>query len=340
MTPTSMVTLEDFHEYWWGNDTPLAENTVIHLPAFSDLRILAFSRSWLLVRKDYIYIFERLQRFCQTPRCYNRGIVLDGHSGIGKSVFLFYALIRCLQESRDVIFHFCNRTLMFSKGGVQKIDLNDFPYYSFCSPIWCLIDSYDGERPPEPLVDAYTMFPIVASSRSDEPYSSWATNRIYGPHPRVCNSASIVQILSTFHRSAWENAYIPCSAALMFRRPASYAGGWDTDYLDFRSPLLAQEVWDQLIYLGYEDALACFSPFRLDHATTVASRWLFHVIARKEICQETTQSRPLTPLREMSLAEWTHSRGRRILAGKKRNLKWFRFSNAFLGPENAISKTI
>ncbi len=177
MTPTGMVTLQDFREYWWGNDTALAENTVIHLPAFSDLRILAFSRSLLLVRKDYIYIFERLQRFCQTPRCYKRGIVLDGNSGIGKSVFLFYALIRCLQESRDVIFHFCNRTLMFSKDGVQKIDLNDFPYYSFCSPIWCLIDSYEGGRPPEPLVDAYAMFPIVASSRSDEPYSSWVTSR-------------------------------------------------------------------------------------------------------------------------------------------------------------------
>ncbi|SJL08735.1 uncharacterized protein ARMOST_12105 [Armillaria ostoyae] len=372
MTPTGMVTLQDFHEYRWGNDTSLAENTVIHLPAFSDLRILAFSRSRLLVRKDYIYIFERLQRFCQTPRCYNRGIVLDGHSGIGKSVFLFYALIRCLQEARDVIFHFCNQTLMFSKDGVQKIDLDDFPYYSFCSPIWCLIDSYDGERPPEPLVDAYTMFPIVASSRSDEPYSSWATSRcasrlvmnpwsdqeiaigaklfsrdeaslalyqsllpqaltfcgpiiqdirhcllsngstatvdqIYGPHPRVCNPASLLQILSTFHCSAWKNAYIPCSVALMFRRPASYAGGWDNDYLDFRSPLLAQEVWDQLIYLGYEDALACFSPFRHHHATTVAGRWLFHVIARKEICQEATQSKPLTPLQKMSLAEGTRT---------------------------------
>ncbi len=35
-----------------------------------------------------------------------------------------------------------------------------------------------------------------------------------------------------------------------------------------------------------------------------------------------------------------HSRGQFILAGKKRNLKRFWFSEAFLGPEKAISKTV
>lgn len=176
MTPISISTLQHFHEYWWGNDNFLGANTVIHLPVFSDLHIFAFSGSRLLVRKEYLYIFKRLQHFCQTPRWYARGIVLDGHSGIGKSMFLFYALIRCLQESRDVIFYFSRRTLKFSKDGVQEFDLNNFPYHTIYSPIWCLIDSFGGERPPLPLIGA-CMFPILASSRTDEPYSSWAKRK-------------------------------------------------------------------------------------------------------------------------------------------------------------------
>ncbi|KAK0194477.1 hypothetical protein F5146DRAFT_438160 [Armillaria mellea] len=174
MTRITMNTLQHFHEYWWGNDNFLGANTVIHLPVFSDLHIFDFTGSRLLVREEYLYIFKRLQDFCQTPRYYARAIILDGHPGIGKSMFLFYALIRCLQESRDVIFYFSHRTLKFSKDGVQEIDLNNFiPYPSIHSPIWCLIDGYGREGPPLDLIGAY-MFPILASSRSDEPYSGWA----------------------------------------------------------------------------------------------------------------------------------------------------------------------
>ncbi len=62
----------------------------------------------------------------------------------------------------DVIFYFSRRTLKFSKDGVQEFDLNNFPYHTIYSPIWCLIDSFGGERPPLPLIGA-CMFPILAS---------------------------------------------------------------------------------------------------------------------------------------------------------------------------------
>ncbi|KAK0462880.1 uncharacterized protein EV420DRAFT_1476666 [Desarmillaria tabescens] len=355
MAPTNMSALQQFHEYWWGTkDNFLDANTVIHLPAFSNFHIFAFTDSRLLVLKEYIYIFERLQRFCQTPNCYSRGIVLDGHSGIGKSMFLFYALIRCLQESRDVIFHFYCRTLMFSKDGVQDIGLNDFQYNSIDSPTWCLIDSYGGEEPPLPLTSFAYILPILASSRSEQAHSGWAKDRAellsqdqatlvlyqsllpkalnfcgpiirdiqsyllsqgattiidhkYGPHPRVSNPASLLWVLTTFHCSTWVNIDKPCSAALMFRRPAAYAGGTDEVYFDFRSPRLAQEVWDQLIHLEYEDALSYFSRFSFHPDQTVACRWLFQVIARKQICRGTTQSKPLALLQEMDLAEGTRT---------------------------------
>ncbi|PBK82417.1 hypothetical protein ARMGADRAFT_737646 [Armillaria gallica] len=171
-----MTPLQQFHEYWWGNRDVLGANTVIHLPAFSDLHIFAFTRSRLFVPGEYIYLFERIQR-SQTESDYTRGIILDGHSGIGKSMFLFYALIRCLQESQEAILYFFCRTIMFSKDGVEEIDLNNFPYHSIHSPIWCLIDSYCGERPPPQFISHQYILPILASSRSDESYSSWAKRR-------------------------------------------------------------------------------------------------------------------------------------------------------------------
>ncbi|SJL08728.1 uncharacterized protein ARMOST_12098 [Armillaria ostoyae] len=304
-TPASMSALQDFHEYWWGNDSSLAENAVIHLPVFSDLLIFAFTDSQLLVRKDYIYIFDRLQRFSQTDMYSTRGIVLNGHSGIGKSMFLFYALIRCLQESRDVIFYFFRRTLRFSKDGVQRIDLNDFPAELFSHDEASLI-LYQS------LLPQVLNFcgPIIQDIRNCL-LSEGATtiiDQIYGPHPRVYNSTSLVQVLDTFHCSTWKNIDTPSSTALMFRRPAAYAGGSDGVYLDFRSPRLAQEVWEQLIQLGYEDALACFSRFRLNlGSSTVAGRWLFQVIARKQMCRQTVPFIPLAPLHEMSLAEGTRT---------------------------------
>ncbi|KAK0497992.1 hypothetical protein EDD18DRAFT_1160491 [Armillaria luteobubalina] len=89
----------------------------------------------------------------------------------------------------------------------------------------------------------------------------------------------------------------------MFRRPTRSAAGLTQSILT--SPRLAQEVWDQLIHLGYEDALACFSRFRLGLGSTVAGRWLFQVVVPKLICQEAAQFLFGAPLQEMTLAEGT-----------------------------------
>ncbi|KAK0213744.1 hypothetical protein IW262DRAFT_1301209 [Armillaria fumosa] len=244
-TPTGMSTLQDFHEHWWGNDSSLSENTVIHLPAFSGLRIFAFSRSRLL-------------------------------------------------ESQDVIFHFVGRTLVFSKDGVKEIGLN-FLYDSFSSPIWCLVDSYGGEPPPLEL--------------SDELSSSWAKSRYASQiilNPWSDEEISIgTYDFSLLYMEKYLHALLCGSNVSSFRRPSRSAAGSDTEYFDFRSPRLAQEVWDQLIHLGYEDALACFSHFRLGLGSTVAGRWLFQVVVRKLICQQTAQFVPLAPLQEMTLTEET-----------------------------------
>ncbi|KAK0236528.1 hypothetical protein EDD85DRAFT_576258 [Armillaria nabsnona] len=138
---TLMTTLQQFHEYWWGKDDFLIANTVIHFPAFPNHIEFTSSGcgSRLLVREEYIYLFERLQNSSGYKQNYSRAVVLDGHSGIGKSMFLLYALVRCLQESRDVMFYFYHQVVHFSKDGVREIyeDL----YELIRAPIWCLMDS-------------------------------------------------------------------------------------------------------------------------------------------------------------------------------------------------------
>ncbi|KAK0213770.1 hypothetical protein IW262DRAFT_1467122 [Armillaria fumosa] len=363
-----MSTLQQFHEYWWGKDDFLIANTVIHFPAFPNHIEFSLCGYRLLVREEYIYLFERLQTFSQYERNYMRAVVLDGHSGVGKSMFLFYALVRCLQESRDVMFYFYHQVVHFSKYGVKEI--HEDLYELICAPIWCLMDSFNGECPPIELTHHGYILPIFASSRPEELYSHWADSRcpyrlimnpwseqeiymgmnlldidqntfdlyrsqlpqvlsysgpiirdiynvflthgsgavkhLYNHHPNVSNLASLVQVLLGFHNDEhWRiPPRRPCSEALMYRQ---YAGWSDETYLGFRSPRLAQEVWEQLIHLGYEDALACFSPFRYHSAETIAGRWLFQVIARKQICRETTQSSPSPPLHEMKLVEGTRS---------------------------------
>ncbi|KAK0471401.1 hypothetical protein IW261DRAFT_1670915 [Armillaria novae-zelandiae] len=358
-----MSTLQQFHEYWWGKDDFIIANTVIHFPAFPNFSFCGYR---LLVREEYIYLFERLQTFSQYGRNYVRAVIVDGHSGVGKSMFLFYALVRCLQESRDVVFYFYHQVVHFSKDGAKEIYENLYEF--ICAPIWCLMDSYNGECPPIELTHHGYILPIFASSRPEELYSHWADIRcpyrlvmnpwseqeiymgmnlldvdqntfdlyrsqlpqvlgycghiirdiysvfftygsgavkhLYNHHRHVSNLASLIQVLLGFHNERTIPPRRPCPEALMYRHYAEWS---DETYLDFRSPCLAQDVWEQLIHLGYEDAQACFSPFSSQPHETIAGRWLFQVIARKQMCRETTQSKPSPPLHEMKLVEGTRT---------------------------------
>ncbi|KAK0189984.1 hypothetical protein F5146DRAFT_1201222 [Armillaria mellea] len=380
-----MSTLQQFHESWWGKDDFLIANTVIHFPAIPNHTEFSFCDFRLLVREEYIYLFERLQTFSQRKENYARAVVLDGDSGVGKSMFLFYALVRCLQESRDVMFYFYHQVVRFSKDGVKEI--YDDLYQHIYAPIWCLMDSFNGECPPIELTDHGCILPISISSRPDELHSRWADSRIpfrvimnpwseqeiymgcvpcssspyfisdifdrirlldvdqntfdlyrsqlpqvlsycgpiirdiynifsthgsgavkhlYSHHIPVSNQASLVQVLLNFRNDVPLKLppRRPYPEALMYRHFARWS---DETYLDFRSPRLAQEVWDQLVHISYDDALACFSPFSYHPDETVAGRWLFQAIAHKQICRETTQSRPSPPLYEMKLVEGTRS---------------------------------
>ncbi|KAG7447095.1 uncharacterized protein BT62DRAFT_60868 [Guyanagaster necrorhizus] len=79
----------------------------------------------------------------------------NGHSGIGKSVFLFYLSYDVCKSpgilcSTSLVEPFC------SKDGVRVIDLTHYPLQ---------------------LIRHGYLFPTLASSRSEELYSSWAKRR-------------------------------------------------------------------------------------------------------------------------------------------------------------------
>ncbi|KAK0213745.1 hypothetical protein IW262DRAFT_1517608 [Armillaria fumosa] len=156
---------------------------VIHLPAFSNHIEFSFCGSQLLVREEYIYLFQRLQTVCLDEQNYMRAVVLDGHSGVGQSMFLFYALVRCLQESWDVMFYFYHQVVHFSKDGVKEI-YEDI-YELIRAPVWCLMDSFNGECPPVELTYHGYILPVLVQSRPEELYSGWVNSRC--PYRLVMN---------------------------------------------------------------------------------------------------------------------------------------------------------
>jgi len=96
------------------------------------------------VRAEYIRIYDFLVDF------YNKNpsdlfmmspvAVLTGQPVIGKSVWLYYALRRCLAEKRPVIWCWRNSPYMFIEEGVYKMapDFHDSQYERV---VWTLIDS-------------------------------------------------------------------------------------------------------------------------------------------------------------------------------------------------------
>ncbi|KAG7442708.1 uncharacterized protein BT62DRAFT_1036389 [Guyanagaster necrorhizus] len=126
-----MSTLQQFREYWWGRDDFLIANTVIHFPAFPN-HVFTFCGSQLVVHKDYIYLFERLQTFSQYQRNYSWGNRSERAS-------------RYRKESRDVIFYFYHQTVHFSKDDVKEVGLNHDLIYT--PPCVSYLVSVDTEMP-------------------------------------------------------------------------------------------------------------------------------------------------------------------------------------------------
>ena len=114
----------------------------------------------LLVREVYHVLYQDIRSYEKS----GSGVALTGQPGIGKcflphnittqllnpgkTCFLYYLLLRLLQEQRTVAFQVRDKFILFQPTGVQIYDVNsDFGYF-IPEGAWALTDSCTGSTIP------------------------------------------------------------------------------------------------------------------------------------------------------------------------------------------------
>ncbi|KAL5527001.1 hypothetical protein ACEPAF_8730 [Sanghuangporus sanghuang] len=105
-----------------------------------------------LVRAEYIRMYEYVEDcFAKeySPQVRRPAVIITGQPGIGKTVWIQYALRRCIGERRPVMLMTNTRYLFFSESGVEKLP-SDAEIFDEQKPInetpWCLIDSTSSPK--------------------------------------------------------------------------------------------------------------------------------------------------------------------------------------------------
>jgi len=107
-------------------------------------------------------------------------VILSGQPGIGKTLFLWYLLVRLLRMKQPVLLHVTRtNALLFWDTAVytapSDVVLLPVPLNNSASFIWSLFDFRDLQGPPNVVTD--NCFPVQAPSPSDSQYKIWRKER-------------------------------------------------------------------------------------------------------------------------------------------------------------------
>lgn len=125
---------------------------------------LKIKRIW--IRAEYIRIYDHLveyynQKTSQVSEKISPSVVITGQPGIGKSVWLYYALRRCLAERRPVILRYGIRPLLFVDDGVYYMR-GAFDLVHYKRVLWTLVDAdEDPAGVPREFVTQNTPFFVI-----------------------------------------------------------------------------------------------------------------------------------------------------------------------------------
>ncbi|KAH8996620.1 hypothetical protein EDB92DRAFT_1793737 [Lactarius akahatsu] len=124
-------------------------------------------RSELLVRKEYIRLYEYCDKYLESRRNNQKppSVVITGQPGIGKSYWLTYALCRRLTEGGPVIWFRSAKRYLFVDEGVFVVP-PDYPSTDFKTRIWTLVDADDKDGIPDCLAALQETNHLIISSSS------------------------------------------------------------------------------------------------------------------------------------------------------------------------------
>lgn len=126
----------------------------------------------LFVRKCHVDLFDIIMGLYK-PQLPERGIVITGNPGIGKSWFLSYCLLRLANEKKTVFFESVRRDerWLFKPDGTATQIKGDWPLETEDPSTVFLFDPYGG-APREPK--RVTAFTVVASSPDKRNFKEFA----------------------------------------------------------------------------------------------------------------------------------------------------------------------
>ncbi|KAH9043513.1 hypothetical protein EDB83DRAFT_2407406 [Lactarius deliciosus] len=127
----------------------------------------------LLVRKEYIRLYKYCKKYLGSYRDEPMppSVVITGQPGIGKSVWITYALCQRLTEGEPVIWYSDTRRYLFVDEGVFEVP-PDYPSSMFKTRIWTFIDADDSnDGIPDYFAPHRTKHLIILSSSPES--SRW-----------------------------------------------------------------------------------------------------------------------------------------------------------------------
>ncbi|KAF9497813.1 hypothetical protein BDN71DRAFT_1444215 [Pleurotus eryngii] len=187
---------------WWGKSPEdVASGTTITLT--SSGKEIQWETTFLdtdgriFIRQEYEDLYKRLQ-ICDSSR--TDGRVISGSPGIGKSVFLLYALVMRLREKKTTVyFSVFQRLFLFFANEVFEVPSQDFEIYehlsNFLPPyrIWSLVDTAaEGGSPPLAITMPDVFFTVHTASPNRHHYGEWTSQ--HGGVMLIMNPWSIEEL--------------------------------------------------------------------------------------------------------------------------------------------------
>ncbi|KAF8518633.1 hypothetical protein BU17DRAFT_90687 [Hysterangium stoloniferum] len=176
----------------------------------------------ILVRAEYIRVFDAVKAVYEEFHD-KRLAMVTGQPGIGKTLWIRYALRRCLGEKQPVVWYRAGNCYFFSESGLDII--NPLLHQSGTKHTWCFklfpiyVTSPEQERwrklrqlriPTRIIMDPWTLEEIEKAS---ELYPNRDLDdireRFYnaGPSPRLCFEYDLIDIDDFYRdRTVWINA--------------------------------------------------------------------------------------------------------------------------------------